>query len=91
MQQTALIGPLALALIDQALGQLVTWQRLGIDVQMSVNLSARNLIDAELPQQIAEILERHRVAALTAMLSGWREARPGLASTSSATPKLTRV
>ncbi len=62
IEQTALIGPLTLALIDQALGQLVTWRKLGIDVQMSVNLSARNLIDAELPQQVAEILERHRVA-----------------------------
>jgi EAL domain-containing protein (putative c-di-GMP-specific phosphodiesterase class I) len=29
---------------------------------MSVNLSARNLLDAELPQQVADILERHRIA-----------------------------
>jgi diguanylate cyclase (GGDEF)-like protein len=62
IEQTALIGPLTLALIDQALGQLVTWRKLGIDVQMSVNLSARNLVDAELPQQIADMLGRHRVA-----------------------------
>jgi diguanylate cyclase (GGDEF)-like protein len=61
IEQTALIGPLTLALIDQALDQLVSWRELGIDVQMSVNLSARNLADAELPQQIAGILERHRV------------------------------
>jgi diguanylate cyclase len=61
IEQTALIGPLTLALIDQALGQLVSWRKLGIDVQMSVNLSARNLADAELPQQIAGILERHGV------------------------------
>jgi diguanylate cyclase (GGDEF)-like protein len=62
IEQTALIGPLTLKLIDQALGQLVSWRKVGIDIQMSVNLSARNLLDAELPQQIAEILERHRVA-----------------------------
>jgi diguanylate cyclase (GGDEF)-like protein len=62
IEQTALIGPLTLALVDQAVGQLVTWRKLGIDVQMSVNLSARNLLDAELPQQIADILQRHRVA-----------------------------
>jgi diguanylate cyclase (GGDEF)-like protein len=61
VEQTALIGPLTLALIDQALHQLVSWREIGIDVQMSVNLSARNLSDAELPQQIAGILERHRV------------------------------
>jgi diguanylate cyclase (GGDEF)-like protein len=62
IEQTALIGPLTLALVDQAVGQLVSWRKLGIDVQMSVNLSARNLADAELPRQIAGILERHRVA-----------------------------
>jgi diguanylate cyclase (GGDEF)-like protein len=62
IEQTALIGPLTLALIDQALGQLVTWQKLGINVQMSVNLSARNLADAELPRQVADILERHHVS-----------------------------
>jgi diguanylate cyclase (GGDEF)-like protein len=61
IEQTALIGPLTLALIDQALAQLVTWQELGIDIQMSVNLSARNLVDTELPRQIGEILEGHGV------------------------------
>jgi diguanylate cyclase (GGDEF)-like protein len=62
IEQTALIRPLTLALIDQALGQLIAWRDLGIDLQMSVNLSARNLLDAKLPQQVAEILGRHRVA-----------------------------
>jgi diguanylate cyclase (GGDEF)-like protein len=61
IEQTALIRPLTLTLIDQALGQLVTWRDLGIDVQMSVNLSARNLLDTQLPQRVAEILDRHRV------------------------------
>jgi diguanylate cyclase (GGDEF)-like protein len=61
IEQTALIRPLTLALIDQALGQLVDWREVGIDVRMSVNLSARNLLDAQLPQRIAEILERHRI------------------------------
>jgi diguanylate cyclase (GGDEF)-like protein len=61
IEQTALIQPLTLALIDQALGQLVTWRDLGIDIQMSVNLSARNLLDAELPQRVAEILDRHNM------------------------------
>jgi diguanylate cyclase (GGDEF)-like protein len=62
IEQTALIGPLTLHLIDQALDQLVAWRKLGITLQMSVNLSARNLLDPELPQQVAEILARHDVA-----------------------------
>ena len=61
IEQTALIRPLTLALIDQALAQLVTWRDVGIDVRMSVNLSARNLLDAQLPQRIEEILDHHRI------------------------------
>jgi diguanylate cyclase (GGDEF)-like protein len=62
IEQTALIGPLTLHLIDQALGQLVVWRKLGVTPRMSVNLSARNLLDPALPQQIAELLHRHEVA-----------------------------
>jgi diguanylate cyclase (GGDEF)-like protein len=62
IEQTALIGPLTLHLIDQALDQLVAWRKLGITLQMSVNLSARNLLDPALPRRIAELLDRHRVA-----------------------------
>ncbi|MFZ1924799.1 MAG: bifunctional diguanylate cyclase/phosphodiesterase, partial [Solirubrobacteraceae bacterium] len=62
IEQTALIGPLTLHLIDQALDQLLAWGKLGITLQMSVNLSARNLLDPALPRQIAELLDRHKVA-----------------------------
>jgi diguanylate cyclase (GGDEF)-like protein len=61
IEQTALIRPLTLELIDLALGRLVIWRGLGIDIQMSVNLSARNLLDTELPRQVAEILYHHHV------------------------------
>jgi diguanylate cyclase (GGDEF)-like protein len=62
IEQTALIGPLTLHLIEQAVAQMVAWRTLGISLQMSVNLSARNLLDAELPRQVAEILHRHQIA-----------------------------
>jgi diguanylate cyclase (GGDEF)-like protein len=62
IEQTALIGPLTLHLIEQAVAQMVAWRALGISLQMSVNLSARNLLDAELPRHVAEILNRHQIA-----------------------------
>jgi diguanylate cyclase (GGDEF)-like protein len=62
IEQTALVGPLTLHLIDQALDQLLAWGKLGITPRMSVNLSARNLLDPALPRQIAELLDRHKVA-----------------------------
>ena len=61
IEQTALIGPLTLHLIDQALAQMVAWRRRGIDLEMSVNLSARNLLDSELPGKVTALLHRHSI------------------------------
>jgi diguanylate cyclase (GGDEF)-like protein len=63
IEQTALVGPLSLHVIEQALGQLVAWRSSGINLELSVNLSARNLIDPELPGQIGALLEQHGVPA----------------------------
>jgi diguanylate cyclase (GGDEF)-like protein len=59
VEQTALIGPITLHVIDRALAQMAAWRRLGLHVAMSVNLSARNLLDPELPHQIQDLLRRH--------------------------------
>jgi EAL domain-containing protein (putative c-di-GMP-specific phosphodiesterase class I) len=61
IEPTALVGPFTLHVIEQALTQMLAWRRRGIDLEMSVNLSARNLLDPELPQQVAELLQRHGI------------------------------
>jgi diguanylate cyclase (GGDEF)-like protein len=61
IEPTALVGPFTLQLIEQALVQLVTWRRRGIDLEMSVNLSARNLLDPDLPEQVLALLRRHQL------------------------------
>jgi diguanylate cyclase (GGDEF)-like protein len=63
IEPTALIGPFTLALIEQALAQMVAWRTVGVYVQMSVNLSARNLLDVALPAQVSELLERYVIRA----------------------------
>jgi diguanylate cyclase (GGDEF)-like protein len=68
IEPTALVGPFTLHVIDRALAQMNAWRRRGIDIEMSVNLSARNLLDAELPQQVAELLARHAVPAARLVL-----------------------
>jgi len=67
IEQTALVGPLTLYVIDLALRQSTSWRQAGLQLGMSVNLSARNLHDPELPAQIESALARHAVpaAALT--------------------------
>jgi diguanylate cyclase (GGDEF)-like protein len=67
IEPTALVGPFTLYVIERALAQMVLWRDRGIALEMSVNLSARNLLDPELPQQVAELLARHDIppASLT--------------------------
>jgi diguanylate cyclase (GGDEF)-like protein len=63
IEQTALVGLLTMCVLEQSLEQLVAWRGRGIDLELSVNLSARNLIDAELPGRIASLLEQHGIPA----------------------------
>ncbi|MDA4133600.1 MAG: EAL domain-containing protein, partial [Thaumarchaeota archaeon] len=60
-EQTSLVGPVSLYVIDCALEQLMRWKDQDIHLEMSVNLSARNLLDPELPNQIESLLRRHNV------------------------------
>jgi diguanylate cyclase (GGDEF)-like protein len=63
VEQTALVGPLTMHVIDLALRQLACWREEGVELKMAVNLSARNLVDRDLPDKVARLLERHQVPA----------------------------
>jgi diguanylate cyclase (GGDEF)-like protein len=56
-EQTGLIKPLTLGVITAALRQLQIWRGDGLRLNMAVNLSARNLQDPQLPDQVAELLQ----------------------------------
>jgi diguanylate cyclase (GGDEF)-like protein/PAS domain S-box-containing protein len=60
-QQTGLIKPLTLYVIDEALRQCRLWQDDGLRLAIAVNLSARNLVDANFPSQVVGLLERWNV------------------------------
>ena len=60
-EQTNLIKPLTAWVLNEALGQVNAWSRAGIDVGVSVNLSARNLLDDELPDAVAQLLSTWQV------------------------------
>jgi diguanylate cyclase (GGDEF)-like protein/PAS domain S-box-containing protein len=61
-QETALIGPLTLYVIDEALRQTRAWHDDGLGLSVSVNVGMRNLLDADFPRQVAELLERRHVS-----------------------------
>jgi len=62
-ERTGLIGPLTTYVLGAALTQARTWMDSGHPLMVSVNLSARNLLDERLPQQVADLLAAHGVPA----------------------------
>ena len=60
-QQTGLIKPLTLYVIDEALRQCRSWQDEGVRLAIAVNLSTRSLVDPDFPAQVAGLLERRNV------------------------------
>jgi len=62
-ERTGLIGPLTRQVLDTALAQARAWSDAGRPLAVSVNLSARNLLDERLPAQVAELLAAHGVPA----------------------------
>ncbi len=62
-ENTGLIGPLTRYVLDAALKQTREWVDAGRTLSVSVNLSARNLLDERLPLQVAELLAEHDVPA----------------------------
>ena len=62
-EHTGLIKQLSTYVLDAALRQVRGWLDTGIDLCVAVNLSARNLLEADLPDQIADLLLARRVPA----------------------------
>ena len=51
-----LMGQLTDEVLRQAVGQAAAWRRAGRDLRVSVNLSASNLLDTDLPLRVAGLL-----------------------------------
>ena len=58
-EHTGLIRPLTLFVLDEALGALSRWRTAGYALRMSVNLSARSLLQPTLVDDVAALLRRH--------------------------------
>ncbi len=56
-ERTGLIRPLTAWVLRTTVSQIESWARDGIDVEVSVNVSARNLHDVDFPRLVRELLE----------------------------------
>ena len=62
-EYTGLLRPLTLFVLDQALTACVRWRAQGNPLMVAVNLSVRNLLDADLPLDVARALMAHGLDA----------------------------
>ena len=60
-ERTGLIVPLTTYVLDRALRQCAQWVVDGFDCGVAVNISVRNLLDSDLPDEIGSLLVRHGV------------------------------
>ena len=58
-EQTGVMGPLTLSVLDQALAQSDRWRAGGLDLAVAVNVSPSSLVDLALPDQVAHLLARY--------------------------------
>jgi len=49
--------------LNEALGQLRSWLDQGMNMTVSVNVSARNLVDQRFSEDVRSLLEKHRIQA----------------------------
>ena len=61
-ENTGLIGPLTIAVLERAVAQVRAWDGIGVHVDVAVNLSSRTLLDGRLPDIVSDLLMRHDVA-----------------------------
>lgn len=61
-EKSGLIRPLTLWVVEAALRQCRAWREEGRAFSVSVNVSARNLLDSQFPDQVAGLLQTHGVS-----------------------------
>jgi diguanylate cyclase (GGDEF)-like protein len=63
LERCGLVGDLTRYVLEAAIEECAAWHTMGLDLSIAVNLSARNLLDEDLPRFVLECLARHGLAA----------------------------
>jgi diguanylate cyclase (GGDEF)-like protein len=67
-EHSGLVRQFALHVLNRAIAECAVWHRTGSRVSVAVNLSARNLLDRQLPDDVARVLARHGLPAESLVL-----------------------
>ncbi len=57
-EETALMAPLTLHVLERSLRQVAAWRQGGIHLDIAVNVTAHNLLDLRFPEAVTEALHR---------------------------------
>jgi diguanylate cyclase (GGDEF)-like protein len=60
-EQTGQIRSLTLFVLDAAAAQAREWDEVGLGLKVAVNLAMANLIDSQLPEDVAAVLAKHKL------------------------------
>ncbi len=63
LERCGLIGNLTRYVLDAAIKECALWYKSGLELAVAINLSARNLLDEDLPRYVLECLARHGLPA----------------------------
>lgn len=61
LERCGLVGDLTRYVLEAAIEECAAWHDGGLPLSIAVNLSARNLLDEDLPRFVLECLSRHRL------------------------------
>jgi EAL domain-containing protein (putative c-di-GMP-specific phosphodiesterase class I) len=61
IEQTEVMKPLTLHVIELALKQVAQWERAGLSLGVAINLSPANIADENLPAELARLVQRYEV------------------------------
>jgi len=68
VQQSYLMREVTAFVIETAVAQAAIWRQSGLDVQVSINLSGRDLLDNGLADLVSQCLNRHRLPPTALLL-----------------------
>ena len=62
-EQTGYIRSITMWVLSRAIAQCAAWRAEGLPMHVSINISARDVMDAQLPDRVVALLENHGCAA----------------------------